>query len=94
MKNTDKSNAQTRRDSRISWSIYLMTAASLCLAGLLLQSSGLFPWLPEVGLFWVALISGGVLGFIVNLIRPRYESATGDWRAFYGFLLRQLPPPD
>jgi hypothetical protein len=28
----------------------------------------------------------------VNLVRPRY--ATGRWRAFYDFLLRQLPPPD
>jgi hypothetical protein len=89
---TKNSDTQEQPDSRISWSIYLIAAGSLCLIGLLLESWGLFPDLPHGGLFWVALVVGGITGFIVNLVRPRY--ATGRWRAFYDFLLRQLPPPD
>jgi hypothetical protein len=44
--------------------------------------------------FWVALVLGGVIAVVVNLIRPRYETTVGRWRAFYDCLLRQLPPPD
>jgi len=42
----------------------------------------------------VAIRLGCVLAVAVNLLRPRYDVATGRWRAFYNYLLKQLPPPD
>ena len=68
---------------------------SLILIGILLVSWGLIPDLLRGGLlFWIAFVGGGITAFVVNLVRPRYESATGGWRAFYDFLLRHLTPPD
>jgi len=89
---TENPDKKEQPDSRISWSIYLLAAVSLIVIGLALGSFGLFPALPHGGLFWLSLGFGAAAGFILNLIRPRYS--TGRWRAFYDFLLRQLPPPD
>jgi hypothetical protein len=81
-------------DRRISWSIYLLVTAGF---GVIL--GGLAPWgvLPVLfggAWFWVALLLGGAGGRVVNLVHPRYERTAGRWRAFYDFLLKQLPPPD
>src|SRR5262245_29558586 len=41
----------------------------------------------------VAIALGCVLAVVVNLLRPRYETTTGRWRAFYDFsysFLRKL----
>ena len=41
-----------------------------------------------------AIALGRVLAVVVNLLGSRYETTTGGWRAFYNFLLRQLPQRD
>ena len=88
----DNSETPEQPDRKISWSIYLALSVSFCAICFVLQPWGLFPVLPGGGLYWLSLGFGAAAGFIVNLVRPRY--ATGRWRAFYDFLLRQLPPPD
>jgi hypothetical protein len=89
---TDNSQTPEQPDRKISWSIYLALSVSFCMICFVLQPWGLFPVLPGGGLYWLSLGFGAAAGFIVNLVRPRYS--TGRWRAFYGFLLKQLPPPD
>jgi len=79
---------------RIGWSISVLALAVPCLLCGVLAPLGLLPFLSGGSWFWVALIFGGAIALVVNLVRPRYESTAGRWRAFYDFLLRQLPPPD
>jgi hypothetical protein len=81
-------------NSRISWSIYVLILACFCLIGGLLAPFGLFHFLSGRACFWVALGFGCVTALVVNLLRPRYDSATGRWRVIYDYLLKQLPPPD
>jgi hypothetical protein len=79
---------------RIGWSIYML---SLVVSGLVcgvLAPFRLSPFLSGGMWFWVAVGFGFAAALVVNLIRPRYESAVGRWRAFYDFLLKQLPPPE
>ena len=90
----DHPKAPTPADRRISWSIYLLMSVSFCAALLVLEPWGFLPALPGGAIFWIALAVGGVTGFVVNLVRPRYEISARGWRAFYDFLLKQLPPPD
>lgn len=59
-----------------------------------LEPFGAFLFLTGGGRFWIALIIGGVIGAVVNLVRPRYESTVGRRKAFYDFFLKQLSPPD
>jgi hypothetical protein len=91
-RHTENPDTPERSDRKISWSIFLALSVSFCAVGFVLQPWGLFPALPHGGLFWLSLGFGAAAGFILNLVRPRYS--TGRWRAFYDFLLRQLPPPD
>lgn len=81
-------------DRRISWSIYLLVTAGFAVIFGGLAPMGLFPVLSGGAGFWVALFLGGATGLVVNLVRPRYERTAGKWRAFYDFLLKQVPPPD
>jgi hypothetical protein len=75
-------------DGRITWSVYLATLAAFCLVG-----GGATLLLGPLA-FGVALFLGAVTGFVVNLVRPRYDGAVGSWRTIYDFLLKQMPPPD
>jgi hypothetical protein len=79
---------------RIGWSIYVLSLAVSCFICGGLAPVNLFPFLAGGMWFWVAIGFGCVFAFVVNLFRPRYEATTGRWRAFYNFLLKQLPPPD
>jgi hypothetical protein len=81
-------------NGRITWSIYALALAASALISGAFAPFGLLPFLSGGAWFWIALAFGAVLAVIVNCIRPRYESTTGRWRAFYDFLLRQLPPPE
>ncbi len=65
-----------------------------CLACAALAPWCLLPMLSGGAWFLVAIALGGATALVVNLLRPRYEDAVGRWRAFYDFLLRQMPPPD
>ena len=80
-------------DRSINWSIYVLVAGVTCLVG-----GGAAPalHLPGRGSLWfgLAVLVGGVIGFVVNLLRPRYDKAAGRWKSFYDFLLRQMSPPD
>ncbi len=49
---------------------------------------------PGKAFFWIALAVGGIAAIVVNCVRPKYENARGRWRSFYGFYLRQMPPPE
>ena len=80
-------------DRRLSWSISLVAALGFLVVFLLLDAWELLPALPIDG-FWISLGFGGLAGLVVNLLRPRYAITSGRWRAFYDFMLRQLPPPD
>jgi hypothetical protein len=79
---------------RVGWSIYMLSLAASCLICGVLAPFRLFPFISGGRWFWVAIGFGCVLALVVNLFRPRYETTTGRWRAFYDFLLKQLPPPD
>lgn len=79
---------------RISWSVRLLAILSSVLIFGLLAPSRLLPLISTTGIFLVALISGIFVALVVNLLRPPYETCSHHWRAFYDFLLRQLPPPD
>ena len=79
---------------RVGWSIYMVSLAASCLVCVILAPFQLLPFLAGGMWFWVAIGFGCVLAVVVNLLRPRYETATGRWRAFYDYLLKQLPPPD
>jgi predicted exporter len=79
---------------RISWSITLLSSFLSCLIFGLFASSRLLAITSGLGVFLIAVISGVVLALVVNLLRPSYESCPQRWRAFYDFLLRQVPPPD
>ena len=81
-------------NSWISLSIYVLIIAVFCLIGGVLAQFRILPFLSGRGCFWVALSIGCVTALVVNFLRPRYERARGRWRAFYDFLLKQLPPPD
>jgi len=81
-------------NGRFSWSFYALALAVSALVCGALAPFRLVPILSGGGWFWFALVFGAVLAVTVNLVRPRYESTSGRWRAFYDFLLRQLPPPD
>ena len=59
--------------------------------GVLVQF-GVLPFLAGDAWFWFAFVSGGVTAIAANLVRPRYESTAGRWRAFYDFLLKQSSP--
>ncbi len=79
-------------DRRISWSVYVLVGAPICLVG-----GGVAVWLRLPGggrCFLVAVFLGAVAGFVLNHVRPPYGRAVGRWRSFYEFLLRQMPPPD
>jgi hypothetical protein len=65
-----------------------------CLICVALAPWGLFPALSGRAWFWVAIVLGGAIALVVNLLRLRYEDAVGKWRSFYDFLLKQMPPPD
>jgi hypothetical protein len=81
-------------DKRINWSIWVLVTAGFALVGGLAAPLRLWPAIPGKAWFWIALVSGGAIGLVVNLARPNYESSTGKWRSFYDFLLRQMPPPN
>jgi hypothetical protein len=81
-------------DGRISWSIYALALVFSCLICAMLAPFGIFPFLAGGAWFWIALVLGAATAVVVNVIRPRYESAAGRWRTFYDFLLKQLPPAD
>lgn len=81
-------------NSRIGWSIYFLSVVVACFICGLLVPFRLVPFVSGKSCFFVAIGLGCVFAVAVNLFRPRYESATGRWRAFYDFLLKQLPPPD
>jgi hypothetical protein len=81
-------------DRRISWSIALLAGFLSCLIFGLLASSRLLAITSALGIFLIALISGVGVALVVNLLRPPYETCPQHWRAFYDFLLRQLPSPD
>ena len=81
-------------NGRISWSIYALALAVSCMVCGALAPFRALPFLSGGTWLWVALAFGAVLAVIVNLVRPRYEITTGRWRAFYDFLLRQMPPPE
>jgi hypothetical protein len=79
-------------DGRINWSIYVLVGMACCLAGGVAAPA---LHLPRSGIwFGLAVFLGLILGFMVNRLRPRYEDTVGRWRAFYDFLLRQMPPLD
>jgi hypothetical protein len=63
-----------------------------CLISGALATFGFSALLSGGAWFWIALVFGSATTVVVNLVRPRYESAVGRWRAFYDFLLEQLPP--
>jgi uncharacterized membrane protein len=88
------SDAPESPDSRINWSIYTLALASFCLIGGLLAPWGILPALSGGWWFGIAVALGVAVAIVVNLARPRYEKTTGRWRAFYDFLLKQMPPPD
>jgi hypothetical protein len=81
-------------NSRLGWSIYFLSVAVSCFICGVLAPFHLVPFLAGGMWFWVAIAFGCLLAVVVNFFRPRYEAATGRWRAFYEFLLKQLPPPD
>ena len=78
---------------RLSRPITLLVMFPSCLVfGLL--ASRLLPLASTLSIFFVAVVSGRVASYVVNLVRPPYETCPHHWRAFYDFLLRQLSPPD
>jgi hypothetical protein len=79
---------------RVGWSIYFHSLVFACLICGLLAPFRLVPFVSGKSWFFVAIGLGCVSAVVVNFLRPRYESATGRWRAFYDYLLKQLPPPD
>jgi hypothetical protein len=81
-------------NSRVGWSFYFLSLVVACFICGLLAPFRLVPFVSGKNWFFVAIGFGCVLALVVNLFRPRYEATTGRWRAFYDFLLRQLPPPD
>ena len=81
-------------DRRISWSIYLVATIPFCVVLAGLAVSRVLPVLSGGNGFWIALLLGGATGEVLNRVRPRYEKSARNWRAFYDFLLKQLPPPD
>ena len=76
-------------DSKISWAIFALMAACCGVAAGLLAPLG-----RGKGPFLVVVTFGLALALVVNLTRPKYEKASGRWKSFYEFLLRQMPPPD
>ena len=80
-------------NARISWSIYLLGLVLSCSICGMLAPFGFFALLGGEW-FLIAIVFGGATALVVNFVRPRYERATGRWRTFYNFLLKQLPPPD
>jgi len=91
---TKHSDVPEPPNRRIGWSIYML---SVFVSGLICGALALFrnfAFLSGGMWFGVAIIFGCVIAIVVNLVRPRYESTSGWWRAFYDFLPRQLPPPD
>lgn len=91
---TDHQETPEPPNRRVGWSIYGAAVIASCLICAALAPWGLFPLLSGGAWSWVAVAFGVVIALIVNLVRPRYETAVGKWRAFYDFLLRQMPPPD
>ena len=89
----DDSETSKPSDRRLSWSICLVAALGFLVVYLMLDAWEFFPAMAIDG-FWISLGFGGLTGLVVNLLRPRYASTSGRWRAFYNFMLRQLPPPD
>jgi hypothetical protein len=81
-------------NSRVGWSIYLLSNVVACIICGPLAVSRFAPFLSGKSWFFVAIGFGCVFAAIFNSLRPHYEAATGRWRAFYDFLLKQLPPPD
>ena len=91
--NMDAQN-QEPANSRVGWSIYFLSIVVACFICGFLAPFRLIPFVSGKSWFFVAIGLGCVLAVAVNLFRPRYETATGRWRAFYDYLLKQLPPPD
>lgn len=81
-------------DKKISWSIYTLTVAVSCLVFGVLAPSSALPPLGGREWFGIALLIVAITGLVINFVRPRYENTAGPWKAFYDFLLRQLPRPD
>lgn len=78
----------------IGWSIYVLALATSGLICGGLAPMELLPALSGGAWFSAALVLSTTTALMVNFVRPRYGDQKGRWRAFYDFLLRQLPPPD
>ena len=91
---TDHQDASEPPNRLVGWSIYGAAMIASCLICVALAPWGVFPVLSRRAWFWVAIVLGGAIALLVNLLRPRYENAVGKWRSFYDFLLKQMPPPD
>ena len=92
MKHQQRDGAESP-NRRLSLPITLLVMFPSCLIfGLL--ASRLLPLTSTLSILFVAVVSGRVASYVVNLVRPPYETCSHHWRAFYDFLLRRVSPPD
>lgn len=79
-------------DKRIIWALFTLITALLCFATggivpILFSGLGAIP-------FWVALMLGVSISFVINCLRPNYSEAGRFWKSICEFLLKQMSPPD